>query len=85
MCSFDMMQKCITVNSEGKVKPEGLRYAAYRIFLNIGGGNICELRLIGKTRRYAIPACVIMKIRSLYLSIDGKYKAFKASEFVSRI
>ena len=80
MCSFGMMQKCITVNSEGKVKPEGLRYAAYRIFL-----NICELRLIGKNRRYALPACVIMKIRSLYPSIDGKYKAFKASEFVSRI
>ena len=47
--------------------------------------NICELRLIGKNRRYALPACVIMKIRSLYPSIDGKYKAFKASEFVSRI
>ena len=80
MCSFGMIQKCIAIDREGKVKPEGLRYAAYRNFL-----NICELRFIGKNRRYSLPACVVMKIRSLYPSSDGKYKAFKASEFVSRI
>jgi len=80
MCSFGMIQKHIPVDKDGNIKPKGLRHAAYRNFL-----NMCELRFIGKDRRYALPACAIMKIRSLYPSDDGKYKAFVASEFVSRI
>lgn len=79
MCSFGMLQKRMHVNSEGKIIPEGLRYAAYRNFL-----SICELRFIGKNKRYALPACVVTKIRSLYPSPNGKYKAFKISEFSSR-
>ena len=80
MCSFGMMQKNIPLDSDGNIKPDGLRYAAYRNFL-----NICELRYIGKNRRYVLPACAIMKIRSLYPSVNGRYRSFKASEFVSRI
>lgn len=80
MCYFSMMQKSIPVNKEGNIKPEELCYAAYRNFL-----NMCKLRFIGKNRKYVLPACAIMKIRSLYPSDDGKYKAFVASEFVSRI
>ena len=80
MCSFSMIQKRIPVDKDGNMKLKGLRYAAYRNFL-----NMCEPRFIGKNRRYALPACAIMKIRSLYPSDDGKYRAFVASEFVSRI
>lgn len=80
LCSFGMLQKKMAVDEEGKILPEGLRYAGYRNFL-----NICRLRFIGKNRRYALPACVVMKIRSLYPSKTGKYKSFKSSEFSSRI
>ncbi len=59
MCSFGMLQKKMAVDRDGKIKPEGLRYATYRTFL-----SICELRFIGKNRRYILPACVVAKIRS---------------------
>ena len=80
MYSFGLLQKKVALDKDGKIKPEGLRYAAYRMFL-----NICELRFIGKNRRYVLPACVIAKIRLLYPSDDGSYKAFQAAEFSSKI
>ena len=80
MCSFGMLQKTIPLDKDGNILAKGLRYAAYRNFL-----NICELRYIGKKRRYVLPACAIIKIRSLYPSLDGKYKSFQMSEIVSRI
>ena len=43
MCLFGMLQKKMAVDAEGKILPEGLRYAGYRNFL-----NICRLRFIGK-------------------------------------
>ena len=52
MCAFGMQQKTLLVDKDGKVKNDGLRYAAYRNFL-----NLVQMRNLGKNRRYALPSC----------------------------
>ena len=78
LCAFGMDQRKLPVYKNGKIKPEGLRFTAYKNFL-----NMCGIRWIGKHRRYALPACVIGEIRRLYPS--GQYTAFKESQFSSRL
>ena len=55
-------------NADGSLKMESLRYQAYRSFL-----SICALRGLGKSRRCAMPACVVFKIRELYPADSGLY------------
>ena len=78
LCAFGMDQRKLPVYKNGKIKPEGLRFTAYKNFL-----NMCGIRWIGKHRRYALSACVIGEIRRLYPS--GQYTAFKESQFSSRL
>ena len=78
LCAFGMDQRKLSVYKNGKIKPEELRFTAYKNFL-----NMCGIRWIGKHRRYALPACVIGEIRRLYPS--GQYTAFKESQFSSRL
>ena len=80
LCAFGMDQRKFPVYKNGKIKAEGLRYTAYKNFL-----NMCGIRWIGKHRRYALPACVIGEIRRLYPSASGQYTAFKESKFFSRL
>ena len=69
-----------SVDKDGRVKPAGLRHAAYKNFL-----NMCALRNVGKSRRFALPACVILRVRQLYPSHDGKYTDFKLADNNTRI
>jgi hypothetical protein len=79
MCAFANNKK-VPTDKECRIEPAGLRYTAYRCFL-----NICRIRYVGKGHRYALPACVVTRIRELYPSKDGIYVDFEATEFVSRI
>ena len=67
-------------NADGSLKMESLRYQAYRSFL-----NICALRGLGKSRRCAMPACVVLKIRELYPADSGLYKEFQEGDYNSQI
>ena len=73
-------QSGISRDKTGKITSEGLRYTAYVTFL-----QICSLRFCGKGRRYALPSCVVKRIRELYPSPDGQYTEFQPGLINSRI
>lgn len=69
-----------SVNKKGCVDPKNtekfnrmLRFTGYKSFL-----NILELQGLGKNRRYALPACVVHRIRETYPSLNGIYTGFKS-------
>ncbi len=72
--------RALSRDSEGIIKPAGLRFIAYKTFL-----QLCSLRFCGKGRRYVVPSCVVTRVRTLYPSPDGKYTDFLPGDVNSRV
>jgi hypothetical protein len=60
---------------QNQLKPENFRFIAYRnIFFFVYG------RTRAKMKRFPLPSCLVMKVRSIYPDPNNTYTGFKAKK-----